>query len=168
VIAYEWQGINVELNLISGEYEKALKEQSAFYGFDSARLIGDYFTSTDVNIKNIALNKMRAKILYTLNSKASDPTISIQDYQKFLFQTQSLRSRYGNLMLRMQKGLSAYDAMLELFSNKTIYDLEITQKSNEAKKNLPNLIKIYGETFTPYRYIEESAIMYQSSTMRMY
>ncbi len=163
IIDHEWELINKELMQLQTENELLLNEQLNYYGIKNNDYKSKYIDATLENDRDKFKNECRKTINDKLNSLESDISTKgkwLGQVETFMYKVQSLRLRFGQLTNRMQSNLDRYEVLVGIFSDNSKFPNEFTIQINGLGKTLNSVRKIFGDTFKPEKYIEDSAIMY--------
>lgn len=163
IIDHEWEQINNELSQLQTENDKLLKDQLTYYGVSYTEYEAEYLNAT----LDTERDKFKTKSRTTINSKLisfDKDTVTANKWlgqvETFMYKVQSLRIRFGSLTNRMLSNIDRYEQLIKLFSDKTKFPQELTDKIEGLGKTLSSVKKNFSSAFKPEKYIEDSAVMY--------
>jgi hypothetical protein len=163
IIDHEWEQINKELSQLQAENDKLLREQLKYYGIDYNQYESEYLNAT----LETERDRFKTKCRTTLNTKITafdKDTVTANKWlgqvETYMYKVQSLRIRFGNLTNRMLSNIDRYEQLIKIYSDKTKFPQELTDKIEGIGKTLSSVKKNFSTTFKPEKYIEDSAVMY--------
>jgi hypothetical protein len=163
IIDHEWEQINKELSQLQAENDKLLREQLKYYGIDYNQYESEYLNAT----LETERDRFKTKCRTTLNTKITafdKDTVTANKWlgqvETYMYKVQSLRIRFGNLTNRMLSNIDRYEQLIKIYSDKTKFPQELTDKIEGLGKTLSSVKKNFSTTFKPEKYIEDSAVMY--------
>lgn len=163
IIDHEWEQINKELSQLQVENDKLLREQLKYYGIDYNQYESEYLNAT----LETERDRFKTKCRTTLNTKITafdKDTVTAYKWlgqvETYMYKVQSLRIRFGNLTNRMLSNIDRYEQLIKIYSDKTKFPQELTDKIEGLGKTLSSVKKNFSTTFKPEKYIEDSAVMY--------
>jgi len=163
IIDHEWEQINKELSQLQAENDKLLREQLKYYGIDYTQYESEYLNAT----LETERDRFKTKCRTTLNTKITafdKDTVTANKWlgqvETYMYKVQSLRIRFGNLTNRMLSNIDRYEQLIKIYSDKTKFPQELTDKIEGLGKTLSSVKKNFSTTFKPEKYIEDSAVMY--------
>lgn len=138
-----------------------MKEQLAYYGLSTA----DYQDWLGVTLQQdkqayfLKTNKAILKKIDELNA-GTDKKLWPKKVMGFMYRVQSLRTRFGQLGLRMENNLATYAKIIQYYNSDTKYPEELKSKISTLANPLQELQTIFNVQFSPIKYIQDSAVMY--------
>lgn len=163
IIDHEWNQINIELSQLQAENDRLLREQLIYYGIDYTQYESEYLNATLETERDRFKTKCRTTLNNKLTSLDKDTATAnkwLGQVETYMYKVQSLRIRFGNLTNRMLSNIDRYEKLIKLFSDKTKFPQELTDKIEGLGKTLSSVKKNFSSTFKPEKYIEDSAVMY--------
>jgi len=156
----EWKVIDKELKELHNEYEKLIEHQIKFYGISDFMYQNFLSATLDADIEEFKVYS-KDKILKRLNTlEAENSPNWMAKVEKYMYQVQSIRVRFGQLTTRMLANIEKYEELFSKYNDSKKFSSEFVEKAKDLSEDLAEVKKNFVLTFKPNQYIEDSAVMY--------
>lgn len=163
IIDHEWDLLNKELRQLQKEDSIVLREQMGFYGVSYDDYKSKYLETTMDSQKDKFKTECRQIIANKLSSLDLNPQTKdkwMGQVETHMYKVQSLRLRFGQLTLKMQSNIDRYKDIISVYSNNNKFPQEFTNNVVGLENSLNSVKNLFGSSFRPAKYIEDSAVMY--------
>lgn len=162
-IDHEWKQLEAELEEVKESMKSLQNEQMSYYRISSDRYKNDFLNTASTGKKDQFRKYCNEQISKTHTEKeiAKDPNW-MPEVEVYMYKTQALLSRYGNLALKMEKKLEDYDSLLKNEALMRIAPTDLSAKLKSSGIKLNSLIDIFSNEAQAKAFLEFAPVMYIS------
>lgn len=160
ILDNEWKSIDCELKELQTEYQTLVDNQILFYEIDRNNYKSFLNATLESDIQYFKIyskEKISEKMKALENGKNPN---WMGNVERFMYQVQSIRIRFGKLTARMLSNIDKYDELFSKYNDRSNFSSEFVKKAADLRTDLAEVKKNFILTFKPNKYIEDSAIMY--------